>query len=149
PLIARWPGRIPSGSTSDEVIAFWDMMPTFAELAGTEAPPGIDGISLVDALSGGAIASPHEYLYWDYGHCRDRYDQAVRMGNWKGIRLGSGSQIELYDLETDIGEKANVAASHPDVVKKIEALMEEAVRPDERYPVGSVYKGKPIWRHGG
>ncbi len=149
PLIARWPGRIPAGATSDEVIAFWDMMPTFAELAGTEASPGIDGVSIVDALAGGRITNPHEYLYWDYGHCRDRYDQAVRMGNWKGIRLGSGSEIELYDLKMDIGEKTNVAATHPDVVRKIEALMEEAVRPDERYPVGSVYKGKPIWRQGG
>ena len=148
PLIARWPGRIPAGVSCSEVIAFWDMMPTFAELAGTATPPGIDGISFVETLAGGRIAKPHEYLYWDYGHCRDRYDQAVRIGKWKGIRLGQGSHIELYDLETDIGEKNNIAAGHPDMVKKMEAIMKEAVRPDDRYPVGSVYKGKPIWTRG-
>lgn len=146
PFIARWPGRIPAGAVSNESIAFWDMLPTFAALAGTKPPPGIDGISIVDALAGGRIMNPHEYLYWDYGHCRDRYDQAVRMGNWKGIRLGSGSQIELYDLETDVGETNNVAANHPDVAKKMEAIMEAAVRPNNKYPVGSVYKGEPIWQ---
>lgn len=146
PMIARWPGRIPSGVSSDEVITFWDMLPTFAELAGVEAPPGIDGISIVDALAGGKVSSPHEYLYWDYGHCRDRYDQAVRMGNWKGIRLGQGSPIELYDLKRDIGEKNNVAGNHPDIVERIESIMKEAVCPDSRYPIGSVYKGKAIWQ---
>ena len=146
PFIARWPGRIPANVTSNEIIAFWDMLPTFAALAGTEPPPGIDGVSIVDALAGGRITNPHEYLYWDYGHCRERYDQAVRMGNWKGIRLGTGSQIQLYDLDTDMGEKNNVAVGHPDVVQKIEAIMKKAVRPDDRYPVGSLYEGRAIWR---
>lgn len=146
PMIARWPGRIPADVSSDEMIAFWDMLPTFAELAGTEAPPGIDGISIVDALTGGRVAEPHNYLYWDYGHCRDRYDQAVRMGDWKGVRLGRDSRIELYNLERDIGETTDVAEHHPDIVEKMESIMEEAVRPDSRYPVGSVYKGNAIWQ---
>ena len=119
------------------------------ELAGTATPPGIDGISFVETLAGGQIAKPHEYLYWDYGHCRDRYEpgrahrQVERYPHWV-----KGSHIELYDLETDIGEKNNIAAGHPDMVKKMEAIMKEAVRPDDRYPVGSVYKGKPIWTRG-
>ena len=148
PFIARWPGVVPKGASSDEIVAFWDMMPTFAEIAGTEAPSNIDGISVVDALAGGPIVKPHEYLYWDYGHCRERYDQAVRMGKWKGIRLGRDSALQLYDLENDIGEKHDIAADHPDVVKRIEAIMVEAVTPDPRYEVGRKYKGGPIWKKG-
>jgi len=146
PFIARWPGMIPAGKTSDEIIAFWDMMPTFAELAGTEIPANTDGRSLIDALKSGRIEQPHEYLYWDYGHCRDRYDQAVRIGRWKGIRLGRKSKVHIYDLENDIGEKNDIASQHPEVVKKIEGIMKKAVKPNDRYPIGKEYKGKPIWK---
>ena len=96
PFIARWPGTVPAGKTSDEIVAFWDILPTFAELAGVESPANIDGISIVNALMGGRIKRPHEYLYWDYGHCRERYGQAVRMGNWKGIRWSHEGKIQLY-----------------------------------------------------
>jgi len=146
PFIARWPGTVPMGASSHEIVTFWDMMPTFAELAGTEAPANTDGVSVVDALAGGRIPEPHEYLYWDYGHCRDRYDQAVRMGNWKGMRLGQHGKLQLYDLEDDIGETNDVADEHPDVVKEIEAIMEKAVVPDPRYAVGKKYRGGPIWK---
>ncbi len=146
PFIARWPGVVPRGITSDEIVTFWDMMPTFAELAGANTPSGTDGISVVTALRGGKLTQPREYLYWDYGHCRDRYDQAVRMGKWKGIRLGQKSNIQLYDLENDISEKNNVADKHPDIVKKIETIMKQAVDPHDRYPVGKKYKGEPIWK---
>ena len=87
PFIARWPGTIPVNQTSDEVIAFQDMLPTFAELAGVTPPQGIDGISVVKALQGGKIDSSREFLYWDYGHCRRRYDQAVRGTIGKGFGL--------------------------------------------------------------
>ena len=83
----KWVGwvRDPSEArgASGEIIAFQDIMPTFAELAGVEPPEDIDGTSVVSALAGGRVEKPHEYLYWDYGHCRDRYDQAVRMGATK------------------------------------------------------------------
>jgi arylsulfatase A-like enzyme len=146
PFIARWPGMVPAGETSDEIVTFWDMMPTFAELAAAEAPSNTDGISVAQALRGGRTEKPHGYLYWDYGHCRDRYDQAVRWGTWKGIRLGRTSALQLYDLRDDIGETKDIAHQHPDVVKKIETIMEEAVRPDPRYPVGAKYNGGPIWK---
>lgn len=146
PFIARWPGIIPKGGTSDEIVTFWDMMPTFADLAGTETPPDIDGISVIDALAGRHVTKPHEYLYWDYGHCRDRYDQAVRMGKWKGIRLGVKGNVQLYNLDTDIAEENDLAATYPDVVKRIEKIMAEAVTPHPRYPVGEIYTGGPIWK---
>ena len=146
PFIVRWPGKVPAGATSDEIITFWDMLPTFAELAGVKAPDGIDGIAVADALKGGSVQHPHDYLYWDYGHCRDRYDQAVRMGNWKGIRHGRDGKIQIYDLATDIGETNDVAEEQPKVVKKIAAIMETAVKPNPRYPVGKPYHGEPIWK---
>ena len=145
PFIARWPGKAPAGESTSEIVTFWDMLPTFAALAGADAPPGIDGIPVVDALAGGKIAKPHEYLYWDYGHCRDRYDQAVRLGRWKGIRHGENGPIQLYDLETDLGEEHDVADRHPEAVQRIRAIMEEAVTPSPRYPVGEEYQGGPIW----
>jgi len=146
PFIAKWPAKVPAGKSSDEIIAFQDMMPTFAELAGANCPENIDGISVVDALMGGRVKNPHNYLYWDYGFCRDRYDQAVRLGNWKGIREGQGNNIRLYDLNTDIGEETDVADKHPNIVQQIEKIMETAVVPSERYPVGKKYMGGSIWK---
>ncbi len=146
PLIARWPDTIPAGRTSHEVIAFQDMMPTFAELAGAQTPTNIDGISVVQALKGGRIAQPREFLYWDYGHCRRRYDQAVRWKNWKGIRLGQEGEIQLYDLSNDLREEHNVAAQHPDVVRHIARIMQTAATPSDRYPIGHLYQGGPLWK---
>lgn len=146
PFIARWPGTVPAGKSSDEIVSFQDLLPTFAELAGTSAPKQIDGISAVPALLGGKIENPHKYLYWDYGHCRDRYDQAVRMGNWKGIREGQGNSLQLYDLRVDLGEKNDVAGQYPEIVQQIEKIMETAVVPSPRYPIGEKYQGGPIWQ---
>jgi len=146
PFIARWPQHVPAGKTSDEIIAFQDMLPTFAELAGTDVPKNIDGISVVNALMGKNQQKKHPFLYWDYGHCRERYDQAVRMGNWKGIRLGKGSPIQLYNLENDIGEENNVAEKNPEVVKEIESIMKSAFVPSDRYKIGDIYTGQPIWK---
>jgi len=142
PFIARQPGIIPVDQKSDEVITLWDMLPTLAELAGGKVPEGIDGHSVTEALRGESVKEPHEYLYWDYGHCRERYDQAVRLGSWKGIRLGQGSAIQLYDLTSDPSETTDVAKKHPEVVKEIEKRMEMAVTPSEKYPVGWVYPGR-------
>ena len=146
PLIAQWPGKIPAGKTSDEIIAFQDMLPTFAELAGTKAPDIIDGISVTNVLFGGQVENAPKCLYWDYGHCRDRYDQAVRMGNWKGLREGKGAKIQLYNLSVDIGEEKNIADQHPGVVQQIEEIMQTAVVPSEFYPIGKKYTGGPIWK---
>jgi arylsulfatase A-like enzyme len=146
PFIARWPGKIPAGQTSSEVIAFQDLMPTFAELAGINTPGNIDGISAVPILKGGGLDEQRPYLYWDYGHCRNRYDQAVRTGKWKGIRLGKESSIRLYNLEKNTGEEINVADQYPEVVQRIMGIMETAFVPDERYPVGTIYTGGAIWK---
>jgi len=127
PLIARWPGRIAPGSTSNVVSAFWDMMPTFAEAVGAPTPPGIDGISFLPTLLGEAVQRSHYELYWEY-HGLWNGAQAARVGQWKGVRLGGhddpDAPIELYDLDSDPGEQVDVAADHPDVVTQVRAVME-------------------------
>ncbi len=150
PFIARWPGSVPSGRTSDEVIAFQDMLPTFATLAGARSVPDVDGMDVSAALGGEKLPKTREFLYWDYGHCRgDNYAQAARWGDWKGIRtVKNGNRMELYNLTKDIGETTDVAAGHPEIVSRIAAIMKKAVTSNPRYEVGTVYKGKPIWRKG-
>jgi arylsulfatase A len=131
PMIARWPGRIRAGTLSDHIGANWDMWATFAELAGGTAPPDTDGISIVPTLLGRSGQRAHESLYWEF-HARGA-SQAVRMGRWKGIRNEVAKRpdapIELYDLDTDVSETKNVAASNPDVVKRIELLMRTSRTP--------------------
>jgi arylsulfatase A-like enzyme len=146
PFIAVWPGQIPADRVSKEIITFWDMLPTLVELSGGGLPTKIDGVSVLNAFLGKSLSVTHEYLYWDYGHTRRRYDQAVRWGRWKGVRLGVGSLIELYDLEADPGETNDISDAHPEVVLKIAQYMKEASIPSDRYPVGQLYRGSPIWK---
>ncbi len=137
PMIARWPGQVPAGIVSDQIWAFWDIMPTFAELAGMPAPKNIDGISMLPAILGKPQPKQHEYLYWDYGHSRNTFWQALKTGKWKAVRKGSigGKRpIELYNLDRDISEQNNIASQHPGVVNKIIAMMDEAYVPSENYP---------------
>ncbi|NNF28892.1 MAG: sulfatase-like hydrolase/transferase, partial [Gemmatimonadetes bacterium] len=135
PFVARWPGKIEPGTESGHVSAFWDMMPTFAEIAGVQPPEGIDGISLLPALVGAGPQPEHEALYWEYHGLWDGA-QAVRIGQWKGVRLGGhtdpNAPIELYDLSVDRGETRNVAGEHPEVVEQIRRVMES--RTEARLP---------------
>ncbi len=133
PAIARWPGRAPAGRVSDFAWAFWDFLPTAAELAGVPAPKGIDGISIVPALMG-KRQPPHEYLYWEaYG--KGGFRQGIRMGNWKGVREGLAGELELYDLGRDPGEKQDVAAQNPRVVAQITKKLSTVRTDNPDYPV--------------
>ncbi|UCG85772.1 MAG: arylsulfatase [Gemmatimonadota bacterium] len=130
PLIARWLGRIEPGSVSDHISAFWDYLPTFTELAGATSPQDIDGLSMLPTLLGDGLQQQHEYLYWEYqGH------QAVRMGQWKAVRHSIDGDVELYDLETDIGEQFDVANDHPTVVAAITAIMRSAHTESDLFPL--------------
>jgi arylsulfatase A-like enzyme len=120
PMIARWPGKVRPGSVSKQVTAFWDFLPTAAELSGGKAPAGIDGISIAPTLLG-KPQKDHEYLYWEFSE--RGFAQAVRMGNWKGVKPTPESAIELYDVAKDIGETKDLAASQPGVVAKIADIM--------------------------
>ena len=129
PLLARWTTRINAGTTTDLISAHWDMLPTFCELAGAETPASLDGISLTPTLFGHPDRQrPHDYLYWEFHERGGR--QAVRIGDWKGVRLGvkknPDAPLELYNLATDIGEEINVADAHPDRVDQIRQIMQAA-----------------------
>jgi arylsulfatase A len=132
PMIAQWPGTIPAGRVSDQAWAHWDVLPTLAELAGATPPTAIDGVSMTRALRGEQPAS-HPTFYWEF-HERG-FQQAVRMGNWKAVRLASGKPLELYDLVTDPHEARDVATSHPDVVASIEKYLTTARTESARWPV--------------
>jgi arylsulfatase A len=135
PCIARWPGRIPAGRTCSAMVTLMDWLPTVAGLAGTRPPAGrpIDGKDLWPLLSGARTESPHEAFYYYY--CDQL--QAVRSGRWKlflplekrrvALNLNTRpSPLALYDLASDIGEQHDVAAQHPDVVRRLTALAEKA-----------------------
>jgi len=132
PHIARWPGQIGPGAVSGHVSAGWDFLPTAAELAGTPAPEGIDGISMVPALLGGDQAR-HDYLYWEF-HGRG-FAQAVRMGDWKAVRMEANAAVELYHLAEDPGETRDRAPEHPDIVARAVELFVEARTASEEWPV--------------
>lgn len=135
PMLVRWPGNVKAGSKSDHISAFWDIMPTFAEIVGTQTPPDIDGISFLQELLG-KKQTQHEYLYWEFHEQAGR--TAIRMGKWKGVKLNIDKtpqgETELYDLSTDIGETNNVASSNPLIVKQLESKMIQAHTPSEVFP---------------
>ena len=139
PFLARWPGRIKPGTTSDLVAAFWDVLPTLCEVAGAEPPADTDGISILPTLLGRDQAKKHDFFYWEFPSYGGQ--QAVRLGDWKGVRqnLQKGpSPIELYNLAKDPNETTDVAAAHPDVVKRIEAVMKREHVPSPAFPLPSV-----------
>jgi arylsulfatase A len=133
PMIARWVGTLPAGRVSDHPWAHWDILPTLAELAGARAPDGLDGMSMVRALRG-APQPTHDFFYWEF-HERG-FQQAVRMGRWKAVRLGTGKPLELYDLGADPREEHDVAAANAEVVERIESYLRTARTPSELWPVG-------------
>jgi arylsulfatase A-like enzyme len=132
PMIVRWPGKVAAGRVSGHVWGMWDFLPTAAELAGTTAPAGLDGVSMAPALLGKECRE-QETLYWEFHE--GGFHQAVRMGDWKGVRHGTKRPLELYDLKNDLGEKTNVADGHPDIVAKIEAYLQKAHTDSAEFPI--------------
>ena len=139
PLIAHWPGRIGAGRTADLPAAFYDLLPTLVEIGGGRSDHSSDGISLVPTLTGRGRQRRHEFLFWDFNGYGGQ--QAVRLGNWKGIRrqIGKGNrQLELYDLARDPAEQHDVAAAHPALVRKIEKIMAANHEPSALFPLPAV-----------
>jgi len=136
PMLVRWPGKIKPGSQTDLIIAFWDVMPTCAAIAGTVPPKDIDGISFLPTLLGrDDQQKKHAYLYWEFHEQRGK--QAVRKGDWKAIRLNVSENpdgpIELYDLRTDVGEEINVADQHRKIVIEMAEIMKDARIPNNEF----------------
>ena len=131
PFIARWPGKIQPSTTSDLLTSSVDFLPTAADLSGVPSPKGLDGHSIVPTLLGKGQQVVHASLYFEI--YEPYFQQAVRMGDWKGYRLGTKAPLELYDLKSDPAEKQNIAAAHPDIVKRIEAIMTAEHTPSPYY----------------
>lgn len=136
PFAARWPGVIRPGSINHYTGAFWDILPTFAELAGTAIPQGLDGISFVNALSGKKKQKTHDFLYWEFHEQGGK--QAVRQGKWKAILLNAisnpGGPVKLYDLSKDPAETNNIADRYPDKARELLRLMHQSHTPSAVFP---------------
>ncbi len=136
PAIAWWPGVIEPGRISDHPWAFWDIMPTFAGLAGAETPGNIDGLSFLPELLGyPEQQEKHDFLYWEFHHETWASSQAVRMGPWKAIRCRPGAALELYNLDRDLAEQDDVATEHPELIEQIESYLEKAREESKVWPL--------------
>ena len=134
PFIARWPGHIKPGTTSDLLTTFVDILPTAADLAGAPAPRGLDGISIcAHACSGGSRRCEHDFVYFEI--YEPFFQQSVRWGDWKGYRRGTKAPLELYDLKTDPKEQNNVAATHAEIVTKLVEILAAEHTPSPHYTV--------------
>jgi arylsulfatase A len=137
--LAYWPGTVPAGRVSEEPWAFWDFLPTCAELASATLPADYKpcGFSLVSFLKGGP-APQREYFYWELHEGSPK--QAIRFGNWKAVRNSPNGKIELYDLSKDSAERNDLAESQPEKVKQAEQLMVQARVDDPNWPLKEVPK---------
>lgn len=138
PCIVRWPGRVPAGRVSDALFSTLDFLPTFAGLCGFDVPDDrvIDGVDQTDLLLEKSNKGARETYFYDHV-LQQRV--GVRQGKWKLLMPGRAptkphrflmdfgtDDYELYDLDADIGERRNLAAKHPDRVKKLAGLITDA-----------------------
>ncbi len=159
PTIAWWPKKIPAGTETDAILGMFDVLPTFAALAGAKLPEGrkLDGVNIWPQLAGEKDAKPaHDtFLYY-----RGLKLEAVRHGEWKlhfAVPPKKGKEKEkpagpqLFNLKSDIGETTDVAKEHPEIVKKLQEIADatkddlgpDGMGPGVR-PIGKVKDAQPI-----
>lgn len=137
PFIVQWKGVVPANTQSDFNGTFWDIYPTFAEIAGVsiDKNDSIDGISFLNTLKGKKKQKQHKFLYWEFYEFGGK--QAVKYKNWKAVRVGvdkdQNAPIELYDLSKDPSEQNNVAHKYPKIVAKVRKFMSQARTPSEDF----------------
>ncbi|MEM1061397.1 MAG: arylsulfatase, partial [Planctomycetota bacterium] len=131
PTIVRWLGEVPCGTTLSDVSGFQDWLPTIADAAGVTANTECDGISLWPALRGEPVRETERPFYFEFPERGGR--RAVRQGKWKAVQYDAlrspPGPVELYDLASDPSETSDVAASHPDVVARLTAVMRSSHTP--------------------
>lgn len=132
PFIAWWPGHVEAGAVNEHQLAFYDIMPTFCDVAGIkryakkyanpqlvkEGKEYFDGLSFARTLLGKKRQKKHDFLYWEF---HETNMMALRMGDWKLVVQNGDCQ--LYDLATDLHEDKNIAAQHPEVVEQMKAIL--------------------------
>jgi len=141
PMLVSWPAGVRTGQTSDWIGALWDFFPTAAEIAGVTCPTNLDGISFLPILLSQPQTNHHDFLYWEF-HERG-FQQAVRKGDWKGVRPQAGEALELYNLKTDPGEKHDLAHENPQIITKMEAQFKSVRTDSERFPIKPPAKNSP------
>ena len=143
PFIASWKGKIKPGTTCETRWAFWDVLPTLAEVAQSKPTENLDGISFLPTLLGQQQTKQHEYFYWEsagYGG-----QQAVIAGQWKAVRTQlkqhAGQQnlkTQLFNMDEDESEAKDVAGQHPDVLARLELLMKREHAPSTLFPLPAI-----------
>jgi arylsulfatase A-like enzyme len=142
PIIARWPGRVPAGKTSESPVYFADVMPTLAALCGGRAPAGIDGSDFSPTLLGNNQPElADRFLYWEWNKNGLR-QQAARWREWKAIRDPQTKSLELYDLAADIGETRNLAPKYPVIVAKFNDYFRSARTDSPDWPILTAGRAK-------
>lgn len=128
PFIVKWPGVVPEGAVSYQVSAFWDFMPTVCQLIQAKAPASIDGISYLPTLTGKGKQQQHDYLYFEFHEQGGK--QAVIKDGWKLLRLQVNNpekeKYELYNLNADPGEVANVLKQYPEKTAQFKKIMQQS-----------------------
>lgn len=128
PMIVKWPGVVEAGSTSEHVSAFWDFLPTFADILGKKTLNKVNGISFLPSLKGAKEQKQHDFLYWEFHELGGR--QAIRKGDWKAVRynvkINPDAAIELFDLKNDPSETLNLADENPEIVNEMKTLFTNA-----------------------
>ena len=136
PMLAKWPSKIKPCTTSSHISAFWDVLPTLAEITGSSAPENIDGISFVNTLLGKNNQVQHNYMYWEF-HAENG-KQAVRKGKWKAVKLNvfkkDKTKVELYNLDEDPSETKDLAFQYPKIVKELVAIMDNEHIESTQFP---------------
>ncbi len=125
PLIVRWTGHVPSGSTVDSPVINTDWLPTLVELAALPAPAGLDGVSFANLLTGHGPA-PARRLFWHFPHYTNqgsRPSGAMRDGNWMLVEYYDDPAAELYDLSSDPGEQRDLAERNPERLAQMRAAL--------------------------
>jgi len=131
PLMIRWPGVTPAGAVCDEPVISCDFYPTILEIAGlpggTEQSAAVDGISLVPLLKNPSTHLKRRELFFHYPHYYPTTTpvSSIRAGRWKLLHFWEDDHLELYDLESDLGEKHNLAAQMPDRAKQLDERLQQ------------------------
>ena len=123
PMIIKWKDKIAENTRSNHISAFWDFLPTIADIIDAELPESIDGISFLPELMGNGKQKKHDYLYWEFHENNGR--QAIRQGDWKAVKydVHNDGKIELYNLKDDVSEEVDVAEMYPEKVAELDSLM--------------------------